>query len=544
MNKVDLSVIIPARNEEFLQATIEDLLRTIKGKTEIIAVLDGELPDPPLTVNDDRLTLIYHPQAVGQREACNGAARIAKGKYLMKVDAHCAFDDGFDVKMMAEMKDNWTMIPVMRNLHIYNWVCIECGETRYQGRSGSCKKCGGKERKDIVWIPKTNPSSKAYRFDKTMHFQYWGDLARRQHGDITETMSIQGSCFMITKKKWFELNICDSEYFSSWGQQGVEVACKTWLSGGSVMVNRKTWYGHMFRTQGGDFGFPYSNPQNLVRENREKSRQLFQKNKWPLATRKFQWILDRFKPPDWTITKGMIYYTHNELDEKIAQSVRNRIEKIARRKAMFITSASLKGLDFGRKNVRFPTMERGFLAMFKQILAALENSTDDIIFFCEHDVLYHTSHFDFNPPDKNTFYYNQNVWFLRMPDGHAIHYDVNQLSGLCGHRDALITHFRERFEKVKEASKEVMDAKDFNKYIRNMGFEPFTHGRFKWKNNFRYETWMSEFPNVDIKHGANATGARWKKEQYKNQNLLINWVESDSEILGWGKTKNIVKTLQ
>jgi len=541
MDKVDLSVIIPSRNEEFLQATIEDLLRNIEGNTEIIAILDGVLPDPPLTINDDRLTLIYHPQSVGQRAACNGAARIAKGKYLMKVDAHCAFDKGFDVKMMAGMKDDWTTVPVMRNLHIYNWVCTKCKTSRYQGRSGSCEKCGGKTEKDIVWIPKTNPSSKAYRFDKTMHFQYWGDWARRQTGDMTTTMSIQGSCFMITKKKWFELDIC-SEYFHSWGQQGVEVACKTWLSGGEVRVNRNTWYGHCFRTQGGDFGFPYPNPQDKVNKNREMSRNLFQKDNWPLATRKFQWLLDKFSPPDWTISKGMIYYTDSQLDKKIAQQVRNRLEKIGRRQSVGIVSASLRRIEFGYKNIRFPSLKKGYLTMFKQIMAALENTRDDIIFFTEHDVLYHKTHFDFNPPDKNTFYYNQNVWNLRMPDGHGMHYDVNQLSGLCGYRDALLTHFRERYEVAKEAS-ERMDEGEFNKYVRHMGFEPFTHGRFTWKNKFKYDTWMSEFPNVDIKHGANATGARWRKDQYRNQQLLINWTESD-EIPGWGKGTNIVKTLQ
>jgi len=33
-------------------------------------------------------------------------------------------------------------------------------------------------------------------------------------------------------------NICDEE-FGSWGSQGLEVAIKTWLSGGKVMVSHK-----------------------------------------------------------------------------------------------------------------------------------------------------------------------------------------------------------------------------------------------------------------------------------------------------------------
>ncbi len=229
--------------------------------------------------------------------------------------------------------------------------------------------------------------------------------------------------------------------------------------------------------------------------------------------------------------------------ERLKQIVRDRLSKIARGKNMVITCSSLKKMDFGDRQVRFPSMKKGYLAMFKQILGGLEKSSDEIIFFTEHDVLYHQSHFDFTPPDKNTFYYNQNVYFLRIPDGHALHYDVNQLSGMCGYRDALITHFRERYEVTLEASKK-MDDKELNRFVRNMGFEPFTHSRIQWKNQFKYDTWKSEFPNIDVKHGKNLTGQRWKKEQYKNQKLLINWIETDVSIPGWGKTTNIVKTLQ
>lgn len=185
-------------------------------------------------------------------------------------------------------------------------------------------------------------------------------------------------------------------------------------------------------------------------------------------------------------------------------------------------------------------MRRGFLAMFKQVLAALENSTADIIFFAEHDVLYHPSHFDFVPEKKDVFYYNNNVWFLRLPDGHALHYDVNQLSGLCVYRETALIHFRERYEMVKAEYEKGQSEAEFVKYIRNMGFEPMTHGRIPWKNLFKYETWKSEVPNVDIKHGANATGQRWRKDQYRNQNLLVNWMEAE-EIPGWGKGTDITR---
>ncbi len=322
MKNIDLSILVPGKNEEFMGRTIQDILEHTSERTEIIAILDGYLPNPPLTQNDPRLTLIYNPVSVGQRVAANQGAAIAKGKYLMKVDAHCAFDDKFDVKMLEAFKeigDNVTMLPTMKNLHAFDWVCKKCGNHWYQSptptkcllNNGETDNysCDSTEfEKDVVWRAKPSPNSVSFRFDKTMHFQYWGAWGNKQKGDLIETMSIQGSCFMITKEKWFELGICGEE-FNSWGQQGVEVACKTWLSGGRVIVNRKTWYGHMFRTRGGDFGFPYHQDQSKVSENRELSRKLFQRDGWPKAIHKFQWLLDKFNPPDWAETKGMIYYT-------------------------------------------------------------------------------------------------------------------------------------------------------------------------------------------------------------------------------------------
>lgn len=292
----ELSMIIPARNEMFLGNTIADILAHIEGDTEIIAVLDGSLPTYPIPDNP-RLTLIQHFKSVGQRAASNEAARISNAKYLMKVDAHCAFDQGFDVKMMQMMTDDMVMVPIMRNLHAFDWVCKN-SHRRYQSPSGPCQECGEPTIMDIVWIPKTNPQSTCYRFDKNMHFQYWNDKGKTLSGDLTETLSIQGSAFMVSREKYFDLDLC-SEEFNSWGQQGVEVACKTWLSGGKVMVNRTTWYAHMFRTQGGDFGFPYENDQSKIDENRSLSKELFMNNKWPKTIHPFEWLIEKFSPPEW-----------------------------------------------------------------------------------------------------------------------------------------------------------------------------------------------------------------------------------------------------
>ena len=113
-------------------------------------------------------------------------------------------------------------------------------------------------------------------------------------------MSLQGSCFMLTRDKYWELNICD-ENFGSWGSQGIEVAVKTWLSGGKVLVNQLTWYAHMFRTQGGDFGFPYELSGSAVSHAKKTAKELFFNNTWEKQIYPLSWLVEKFWPvPGWT----------------------------------------------------------------------------------------------------------------------------------------------------------------------------------------------------------------------------------------------------
>jgi glycosyltransferase involved in cell wall biosynthesis len=284
----------------FLRRTTEDILARAETDIEIVCVLDGQWAEPQLE-DHPRVTLIYHPQSIGQRAACNEAARLARGHYVMKCDAHCAFDQGFDAKMLADMQDDWTMVPVMRNLHTFDWVCPN-GHRHYQGPSGPCKECGEPTTMDVVWIAKTNPQSTAYCFDSEPHFQYFPQFKKcpEGKGELTETMSIQGSCFLMTRDKYFELDICD-ESWGSWGSQGIEVACKTWLSGGRVICNQRTWYAHMFRTQGGDFGFPYHLSGIQVDHAKKTAYNLFFRHKWPNQIKHLSWLVEKFWPvPGWT----------------------------------------------------------------------------------------------------------------------------------------------------------------------------------------------------------------------------------------------------
>lgn len=301
-----LSILIPSRHEEFLAKTIQDILENTSDQTEIIAVLDGEWSNPPVAQHP-RVNVIYLPESIGQRAATNLACRLSKAKYVAKVDAHTAYDKDWDLKMFEAYEktgDNTTMVSTMRNLHTFDWVC-KCGFTHYQDKGKICPQCGNEMKKKMIWQPRPGTRNWSYCFDSEPHFQYFREYGKRPEviaqGDLTETMSLQGSCFMLTREKYWELDICD-EALGSWGSQGIEVAVKTWLSGGKVIVNHKTWYAHMFRTKAQNgFGFPYPLSGRQVDNAKSKVRDLFFNNKWDKAIYPLSWLLKKFSPvPGWT----------------------------------------------------------------------------------------------------------------------------------------------------------------------------------------------------------------------------------------------------
>lgn len=314
MSAKDLSILIPARNEMFLAKTIEDILSNIEADTEIITVLDGEWADPAIPQND-RVNVIYISKSIGQRAATNMACRLSQAKYVMKVDAHCKFDKGFDRKLIEVMQDDWTIAPAMYNLWAFDWVCPD-GHRRYQSPSGPCRECGKPTEMEITWRVDADKDSTArkewkgskspfntsYCFNMEPKFKYFREYRRRPEGQgpLSESMSLQGSCFMITREKYWDLNICD-ETLGSWGSQGIEVACKTWLSGGKVMILHDTWYAHLFRTQGGDFAFPYPQDEAKIQAAKDKTKDLFFNNKWDKSVHPLSWLIEKFWPiPGWT----------------------------------------------------------------------------------------------------------------------------------------------------------------------------------------------------------------------------------------------------
>lgn len=304
-----VTVIIPARDEVYLQKTIESILSAAEGEIEIIAILDGYWPEPIIPDNP-RVTLVHHTQPIGQRPAINEAAHLAKGKYILKTDAHSMFDKGFDIKLAADCEYDWTVIPRMYNLHAFNWHCAN-GCILYQDRlrpdttEGVCPKCGKQTtfKSKWVWKPRIHHRTDYMYIDKNLKVQYWQDYEKRPEnkGSICDVMTGQGACWFMHKDRFWELGGMD-EAHGHWGQVGVEIACKAWLSGGRHVVNKKTWFSHLFRTTK-VFTFPYELSGKQQGRAKKYSQDFWTNNKWPLQKRKLSWLIEKFAPvPTWNGT--------------------------------------------------------------------------------------------------------------------------------------------------------------------------------------------------------------------------------------------------
>jgi hypothetical protein len=293
----------------------------------------------------------------------------------------------------------------------------------------------------------------------------------------------------------------------------------------------------MFRTQGKDFGFPYPLSGSAVGKAREYSKWLWKENNWPKAKYPLSWLIDKFAPvPTWEtkseaeVKKGIVYYTDNRPDQKILEAVREQIRRGTNGNQ--IVSVSLQPVpDFGQ-NIVLP-LERGYLTMFKQILAGIEACDADIIYFCEHDVLYHPSHFEFVPPRDDVFYYNENCWKVDAVgnDGKALFYYCKQTSQLVAYKKLLLEHYRKRVERVEKEG-----------FTRRMGFEPGTHSPPRGICNNKAESFWSREPNIDIRHTKNLTANRWRQDQFRSQRSCRGWKMAE-EIPGWGRTKGRIREM-
>lgn len=285
MIKNRVSVVIPARNEQFLTKTIKDLLEKAVEDIEIIAVLDGYWPEPDQIVIDSRVHYLNFGESRGMREAINQGVAIATGEYILKSDGHCMFAPGFDKALKADCKDDWVVVPTRKRLEPESWTLrdVEKPDMDYMfltyPMDHDIGSFGGPSLQGREWREKND--------DK--------ELKKKKIDDL---MSFQGSAWFMKRDYFYWLELMDSKTYGDFAKEAQEIGLKCWLSGGRVVRNKNTWYAHLHK--GKKYGRGYFLSKSEFGKGTVAINQWMNTRFWHKQRRNIKWLINHFSPvPTW-----------------------------------------------------------------------------------------------------------------------------------------------------------------------------------------------------------------------------------------------------
>jgi hypothetical protein len=273
-----LSIVIPSKNEIFLKNTILDVLKNAGGEIEVFPVLDGyDIPKEEI-VSDPRVQYVKL-EKTGHSKKRHGINfvinNLAKGEYVMWLDAHCMVAPNFDLQLVSDHKANWIQIPRRNRLDAQNWAL----QRQPDGRPPI-------DYEYLMFLPLIR--------DRGLHgFRWDARTLERTDKPIDDTLTAQGSCFFMTKKWFQDRGFLDVRY-QGWGQEAEEICFETWKNGGRVVTNKNTWYAHLHK------GSTYGRMYFLSKDENKKSYD-YSFNYWVIENREFFInLIKKFAPlPSW-----------------------------------------------------------------------------------------------------------------------------------------------------------------------------------------------------------------------------------------------------
>jgi GT2 family glycosyltransferase len=267
-----VTIIILSKTEKYLDNTIRDILENATGEIEVLVGLDG--------YETEHIEGVTYFQIKGEgenhkRQGINQGVAMAKGEYVMWVDAHCLFAKGFDEQLVKDSQPNWVQIPRRNRLDAENWCLQDQGDDRPPI-----------DYEYFMFAPLARGEG--------LHGYKW-DLRTIERADIMidDTIEFQGSCVFMTKDWFTKMGFMDLRY-SGWGSEAEEVGLTTWKNGGRVVTNKNTYYAHLHK------GKKYGRMYHLNQGERQQSWD-YARNLWLNENKEFFIsLIERFMPmPSW-----------------------------------------------------------------------------------------------------------------------------------------------------------------------------------------------------------------------------------------------------
>lgn len=273
-----LTIVIPSKNEIFLQKTILDVLEKATGDIEVLPILDGYEPPIEEIVTDPRVRYIrlVSQEYSQKRHGVNKAISEARGEFVMSLDAHCMMARGFDEQLAKDHESNWVQIPRRNRLDPENWSLQPQSDNRPPI-----------DYEYFMFPP-------LFR-DHALHgFKWDSKTLDRWDTPIDDTIEFQGSCWFMTKDWFQEMGFMQVSGYTGWGQEAEEISLKTWKNGGRVVTNKNTWYAHLHK------GDKYGRMYHLSRRENALSY-AYSYNLWLNENKEFFIsLIEKFMPmPGW-----------------------------------------------------------------------------------------------------------------------------------------------------------------------------------------------------------------------------------------------------
>lgn len=283
-----ISIIIPAFKEPFLVKTIQSILDNAVGEIEIFVNIDDGV-SVSSSIKDSRVKFNYPSSPLGMRGGVNKGLAKAKGKYIMKCDAHCLFAPGFDKVLSENIEDDWLVIPRRYSLDDITWT---------------------RSTKRPIWDYHhlTFPTAtKAY--GTNLAICNWESRNRDRRDpkfDIDDTMTFQGSCWFANRKYFMKhVGFLDdrNRTYGGFANEPQEIGLKYWLGGGKNKVVKKTWYAHLSKQprhyKAGMFSGAYKRNPNTAKGHTWSARHWLNNRERGMIY-PFSWLVEKFWPvPTW-----------------------------------------------------------------------------------------------------------------------------------------------------------------------------------------------------------------------------------------------------
>jgi hypothetical protein len=243
--------------------------------------------------------------------------------------------------------------------------------------------------------------------------------------------------------------------------------------------------------------------------------------------------------------KTLIFCTENKCPEPLFTAVLNDLKSKAKCQ---IVSVTHKPIDLGI-NICIGEHKRSWTQLYRQLLIGCKAAKTKYIGIVEHDCFYTEEYLDYIPPSDDKFYYNENVWLVcydkeKHPNKMGMYSrfwtERLALSQMVCNRALYLDAIDKRLDQIDKDRHFPKKVAQFNepglsrqsmKLIdrANNGSSAYLK---KLLPDFieleKYETFATEIPNLDVRHGGNFTGPKHGKEK-------------TFDVPHWGKFEDFLK---